>query len=589
MALNHAILFSFTYVATLPFGVFTAGVSSAARVLRSSVQSNHGAASSTVLSPGTDPAMMGTPSSLSSVAHILSYFHDEAEANERLLTQRHTDEATRLQIGIAQSDNKDVKLALAQSATNNEESLRETQRVYDNMREFTESMRSLLQKANNAGGNCQQISCGEFSSCTETPAGAKCMCNEGYVGIESTCRAPPEFAPHKILLEGEGSRSTVADLQVTLLEANKIGIVFRDTSKSNAGNVIVGVVKDSGKVDLGPPEQFTADGAAAFDPVIAGAGNGRMAIAWRDQHREGHAWVRGATVGASGIRGAELFVQWGPSVAVSKGQSHKMSIVALPKNRCALMYNDQAEAAQGQQAESYGTAALVEIGHQGEASIQSTYRFMDGPVCRIEAVKVKPTGFLLAGRATPLVPDVLSSYTQSSNQEAIAIYGEMVDDDLVFDPNVLSLAPNKTQIWARGVSLIAPDTVAYAYQEGGDLQIKMSVVQINPTTHRMEVTAGPRPLHDGFSPYVSMLSMPYTASDPHTLVYFQDDSASSSKVNVCAWASSSQTLDRCENFVWLPHKLGSVSGVHLAGGRVLMVFTNEEQEPYYTVFGLTKK
>eukprot|EP00971_Amphidinium_carterae_P108370 2145672-Amphidinium_carterae.1 len=200
--------------------------------------------------------------------------------------------------------------------------------------------------------------------------GGRCMCNEGYVGIGSSCQAPPEFAPHKILLEGEGTHSAVADLQVALLEGNKIGIVFRDSSKSNAGNVIVGLVKDSGKVDLGPPEQFTADGASAFDPVVTGAGNGRMAIAWRDQHREGHGWLRGATVGASGIRGAELFVQWGPAVAVSSGQSHKMSILSLPKNRCALMYNDQAAAVQGQQAESYGTAALVEIGHQGEANIQ---------------------------------------------------------------------------------------------------------------------------------------------------------------------------------------------------------------------------
>eukprot|EP00971_Amphidinium_carterae_P138775 2749966-Amphidinium_carterae.1 len=131
MALNHAILFSFTYVATLPFGVFTADVSSAARVLRSGVRSSSGSASTSVLSP-VDPAL--APSSLSSVAHILSYFHDEAAENEEQLTQRHANEATRLQVGIAQSDNSDVKLALAQSATNNEESLRETQRVYENMR-----------------------------------------------------------------------------------------------------------------------------------------------------------------------------------------------------------------------------------------------------------------------------------------------------------------------------------------------------------------------------------------------------------------------------------------------------------------------
>merc|ERR1712151_1481809 len=48
----------------------------------------------------------------------------------------------------------------------------------------------------------------------------------------------------------------------------------------------------------------------------------------------------------------------------------------------------------------------------------------------------------------------------STQQEAMAMYGEMVDNDLVFDPNPVNLEPKSPQIWARGVSLVAPNTVA---------------------------------------------------------------------------------------------------------------------------------
>ena len=46
----------------------------------------------------------------------------------------------------------------------------------------------------------------------------------------------------------------------------------------------------------------------------------------------------------------------------------------------------------------------------------------------------------------------------------------------------------------------------------------LKIVKVNPATHRMTVTDGPYVIHDGFTPYVSMVSLPYAPTDPHTVV-----------------------------------------------------------------------
>ena len=75
------------------------------------------------------------------------------------------------------------------------------------------------------------------------------------------------------------------------------------------------------------------------------------------------------------------------------------------------------------------------------------------------------------------------------------MYGELVGEDLVFDPNPawavdpetalssqligwnvgseVNLEPEKGQIWARGLSLIAANTVAYAYQDASKLALAL--------------------------------------------------------------------------------------------------------------------
>lgn len=530
-------------------------------------------------------AMLPTESeSMSYLLHTLSKFRKFALGSKTQLQDKQKTEEKQLQSAMSQTTDQNVKQALAQSVTSSKMSLAETSRVYDNMVNFSDSMISLINSATKNGVGCEQMACGLHASCTETTAGAECVCNEGYVGQGTNCRAPPEFMPHRMLKDGIAGAAEAADIDVNVFESNKIAIVFRDVSAGNVGRVLVGRVREAGMADLSAPEEFTLQGGRAFSPVVAGTSSSRIAIAWRDDNRLGGCWLRGASLGGT-VRGADMALTWGQPENFCSGQAHKMSIVALPKDRVAVLFSDRILATKHNPMESFGNSLLAEVDQAGAVSVAGTYRFSDSPVCRLEVTKVAPGAFVLAARAGKATDDMDPSLI--TRQEAMAMYGEVVGNDLVFDPNAVNIEPQKTQIWARGLSLIAPNTVAYAYQDGVDMSMKMAVLEIDPASHKMSIVHQPIVLRGGFSPYVSMLSVPYTPSDPHTLIYYEGNY--SSMVNLCAWGVKDKKLSKCEDFSWLTQKLSSVSGVHLGGGKSFMVFTSETGVPYYGVFGLSKK
>lgn len=280
-----------------------------------------------------------------------------------------------------------------------------------------------------------------------------------------------------------------------------------------------------------------------------------------------------------------MSLTWGAPRSVSTDQGHKMALVSLVENRVALLFADKVPPTAHTPQESFGNSILAEVGPEGEIEVFGAFRFAEVPACRLEVTKVGPTAFVLAARAGQVADDMDSTVVTS--QEAIAIYGEMVDNLLVFNPNFGNVEPNGTKVWGRSVSLIAPDTIAYAYQTGGSLKLKMAVLQVDPVTHRMQVVARPAIVREGFSPYVQMLSVPYTPSEPHTLIYHED--GDESKVSLCAWRPSTYSIERCERFTWLPQKVSAMSGVHLGGGKSFVAFVTEAGTPYYTVMGLSKK
>lgn len=527
---------------------------------------------------------------MSYLIRTLSRFKEFSEASRDGLQTRHADEEARLSAAIPQVQDEGVRSALSQSATSNEQSLLETRRVYDNMVNFASSMEGLLRAATSSGSGCEQTVCGDHASCTDTTLGAQCVCNEGYIGTGMDCRAPPEFMPHRLLFEGSGGLATqAADIHVGIFNHNKVALVFRDQSKGDIGRMIVGSVREAGMADLAPPEQFTAPHGKAFNPVVVGTDGNRVAVAWRDENRQGVGWIRGAALGVTGIRGADMSLSWNTPQSVSIEQGHKMALVSLVDNRVALIFSDKIAPTAHTPEESFGNSVLAEVGPEGEISVMGAFRVSETPMCRLEISKVGPSSFVIAGRAGPAVDD-MDDQAVATNQEAIAIYGEMVDDLLVFNPNFANIEPAGTQIWARSVSLIAPDTLAYAYQQGsadGGLKMKMAILSVDPVTHQMSVVARPAVVREGFSPYVQMLSVPYTPSDPHTLIYHED--GDQSKASLCAWKSSTSSLERCESFTWLQQKVTGISGAHLGGGKSFLAFTTASGMPYYTVVGLSKK
>uniref|UniRef100_A0A7S2L9C7 Uncharacterized protein n=1 Tax=Zooxanthella nutricula TaxID=1333877 RepID=A0A7S2L9C7_9DINO len=279
---------------------------------------------------------------------------------------------------------------------------------------------------------------------------------------------------------------------------------------------------------------------------------------------------------------------WGAPTRFCQGQAHKMAVVPLIDSQFAVMFADQAAAPGPSGApDAFGNSLLASVGTSGEVDVLGRFRFLDQALCRLEVTKVTPTAFVVAARAAAATDDF--DAVHSVQQDAIAIFAELNEGVLAFDPNPVSVAPQGRPIWARGVSLIAPNTVGYAYLDGTDLTIKLTIMEISPTTHRLRVVRGPLALHSGFSPYVSMISVPYSLESPHTLVYYQDESRNASMLSVCSWDVAQRRLSRCEGFPWLDERLHSVSGMHLGRGMSFFAYATEEGVPYYSVFSLQAK
>lgn len=522
---------------------------------------------------------------------MIDRYKRSADMNRKAVARRHVAEALLLETTLNETLDEKTKSALKDSLAHSKKSVAETDRIYGNMVAFSDSMENLLQAAAKYGSACEETMCGAHASCTDTTEGPQCVCNEGYVGnvrAGQDCYAPPEFRPHRLLHEGQGGFGThAADMSVSVFGENKIAVVFRDVSRDNRGVVVTGSVREAGMVDLATPEEFTAQGGKAFDPVVGGTPSRRIAIAWRDADRHGACWMRSAQIGGTGIRGASMAKVWGAPMSFCRGQSHKMSMVPFSNERLAVMFSDKVVATQHTPTELFGNSLLVQLDPRGSIVNLGKFRFADSAVCRLEVTQLSATGFVLGARASRAAGD-LETAAAPTRQEAMAVYGELVDDELVFSPNAMNLEPQGSQIWARGLSLIAPDTFAYSYQAGASNEIKMAVVAVDPVSHQMSVLRHPTVVHPGFSPYVGMISVPYTPTDPHTLVYYE--AHNTSRVSICSWVHADKMAKDCEEYTWLTSKLSSISGVHLGGGKTFMVFAAESTgAPYYGVFGLSKK
>jgi len=533
-----------------------------------------GVQAGSLIQDGSDPGFIMT---------LIDRFHDFAAANQKGVQTRHDAEAVRLAAAISETKDPQVKLALEQSLTSNQESAHEAERVYTNIIKFSDSMGQVLGPAYKSGKSCGNIACSEHSSCTSTTQGPQCVCDEGYVGNGQNCHAPEAFMPQKLLHDGAAGRSAkVNDLSVNVFGGKKLVAAFRDESHGNSGIVMVGYLQ-GGDVSWSTPYRFT-DKGKAYGPVVVGLPSNRIVVAYRDANREGTGWMKSAEVGVSRVRGADMHLWWGKPLAICHGQAHGMALLALPKNRVAAIFPDIVPATESRPKEAFGNSVLVTVGQKGALEDPKKFRWSDTPVVRVEVTQLTPASFVLAARAGKALDE--EDTTKVTRQEAMVIFGELVDIDLVFNSNALNVEPAATQVWSRGVGLVAPNTFGYAYQLGKTQKTKLAIIHVDPESHRMKITDGPIELGEGFSPYVSMLSIPYSPVDPHTLVYYQPKDKA--MLNVCSVTSVGK-LQHCEDFPWAAQPLGSVAGVTVLGGKSLFLFTTKAGVPYYQIVGLSKK
>eukprot|EP00971_Amphidinium_carterae_P279896 5556356-Amphidinium_carterae.1 len=311
-------------------------------------------------------------------------------------------------------------------------------------------------------------------------------------------------------------------------------------------------ISESGAATLIPPEQFTLPHEKAFQPVVAGSDGRRLLVAWRSSNRQGVGFVRGVALNTSGIRGAVYHMSWSEPMALAHDVSQKMAIVQLPFERFAVMYLEKVLATAHTPVEHYGNAALLSVDSIGSVSVLGRYAFTDSPICRLEVTRISPSVFIIGGRMSRELDEIDES--SNATREAVAIHGKLDENELVFSAEPLNLEPNGTQVWARSLSLIAANTFAYTYQTGPSLSLKTAMVQVNPSTDAMRLL-GTTTLWEGFSPKVSMLSVPYSAREPHTLTLYKDHASRRSQVNLCSWNGEVQKLTQCESFDWMQDNL----------------------------------
>lgn len=513
----------------------------------------------------------------------LDKFGDFADTSRNDLAEEHASAQERLQKIVAATNDTAVSLALKQTLTSNTQTFLETKSLYDLMLNFSATMSTFLKGPAAQAPACKAVICGRHATCTVTSTGdPACICNQGYVGLGEDCHAPAEFVPHHLVVGS--SAVTAFEINVAVFGDDRIAVVYRDSDKNNIGYVIVGRVKDSGVAAVAPPEQFTTmeSGPAAHNPVVAGSDRSRIAIVWRDKSVNGACWLRGGLLGTTGIRGADTAVQWGVPTNFCESQSHKMAIVPFAEGRFAVLYAGMSRVPK----DAFGSAILASVGASAVSSVLGQFRFTDGAVCRLEVTKLSQNSFIVATRAARRASEL--EPTKTVKQEALAIFGELVGDDLVFDPNPANIERDKPQIWARGVSRVSANAFAFAYQDGTELNIKVSIVTLDENSHQISNVGKPKIIRRGFSPYVSAVSMD-TPGDPHTFVYYQEEKGNTSMVSLCSWRADQQQVNRCQEFPWLDRRLESVSSVPLSGGRFLFTFSTEAGEPYYMVVGVSTK
>jgi hypothetical protein len=396
-------------------------------------------------------------------------------------------------------------------------------------------------------------------------------------------------------------KPNVKEVHITVFNEVHLGVVFRDAAEDNRGFVMVGQA-GLALVQWGKPVPFSGK-AKAYGPVVAGLGQRSLLIGYRDEDKAGVGYIVSADVKGSGIIGVkgsgiignsnetELYtVLLSTPEMFARNQENKFAILQLPHNRAAIMYAEQVVDAEGNVLENFGAACLTQVRLPADHSlappppeVMGKYRFSDVAVSKLSATLLSDTTFVVAYRGVIPSP----SGPKPPFKEASVVWGQMKDGEMAFSPNPVSLEPGTAQIWDRGVAAVSQNLFAYSYYCGISQEIKMQMIRVDPLTHQMTITDGPRRLSQGISGYVGAINVPFSPEIPHTYTFFDRPGEAVGTAQVCRVSELGRITEcRQRPFVGYDVPGEALSGELLWDGRLIFAFATKTGEPFYQVEAL---
>jgi len=533
------------------------------------------------------------------VSRMSDRFATFAARHQAAVDNFHAAEQDRLEVAIRDAPTADEKSLLEVSAAFNEESRLEAKNAFSEMRNFVNTLKQAMGAVGSVA-SCSDLTCGVRAFCDEQPGlGAFCRCNDGYEGNGFVCNPPTRFTPHALIeFNPRAPFPELADLHIGTFRGNRVAVVYRDISKRHGGYFMLGRAARDG-VRWGEPALFSGD-STAFSPVVAELESGTgFAIAFRDQDRGGSGMLAGGRYDQSTGN-----VTMSVAKPFARHQAQGMAVVPLTGSLVAVLFSEHAlsgTAAGGVNGRTpvggamYGSAVLATIDPEGLAQpeLLGKQRFINGPVARISATRLSPSSFAVAYR---LGDD--GAATQKT--EASVMLGRLRGQELVFGPESLSLEPEQTQIWGRGLTALTPDTFAYTYHSGNEKLTKQAVLRVDPVTQKLIVLRRPEVVANGFSPHVGAVSsallqdasvsgaqgVASQASPLRMFTYFSREGSPKAEARLCGVLADSGQLRDCRDVTWSDREIASAAGAPLGDGRLVFAYTDAKGAPFYQLVGL---
>jgi hypothetical protein len=513
-------------------------------------------------------------------------------------------EQQRLASAITNAHTAHDKSLLEMTATTSEENRLEAENAFGEMRNFVTTLKQAIGAVGSAT-SCEDLTCGAHAHCSyDSASGARCSCKDGYQGNGFVCKTPMKFTAHALMQVTPGQpQAQIADIQVSTLQRDTIVAVYRNVRDDHRGYAMLGHVT-SDEMLWRSPVLFSKE-SQAYNPVLVQLREGDnaqhmggIAIAFRDMNRGGDGVLLGGRIDPkSGV------LTLGSPRAFTRHQAQGMAILPVRGSRVLVFYsghNPGKDAWQLPGGEMYGGVLLAQV-HPGGAPPQVIHkaRFAVGPVARISALQLSPTNFVVAYRQGAASPD-------AKQAEAACLMGRMHYNEVIFDSEPLLLEPEQSQIWARSMSLVGENTIAYTYYSGHQDVTKQAVIKADPVAHHLEIVHGPDVIAHGSTSLVGSVALIPDAMqveaktkgirflslsehrrlhNSRLLTYLDNDGHQPARARLCSVDVQGKPSG-CQDLNWSGREVASASAAQVSDGRFVIAFTDYMGTPYYQVVGL---